>query len=354
MLDVRMQRVADTRTLPTRTPARSLSWSGDVLVDWVSGHQTWTLDGEHTPSRVSWGNGRFGTAVTDPSGRWVVIHERTGTSGVLVRDGTFVRELHRSWYHADAYAYPVCLFPGPDGRTLLAHCPDSYARIDIDDAETGERLTRGVAREPSDFFHSRLAVSPGGRRLMSAGWVWHPWDAVVWFDLAEVLRDPTRLDALHGTSTTRNVCLVEESSAAWVDDDRLLIGSSSEEEDPEEAAEADRDHPGPRLRPRGLAVYDLRAEAYTVSVPLDRPPGIMMPVGDTHVVTFFETPRLIAVRTGRIVHEWPQLRTGEDVSSIVWRRRSPPLALDPTRRRFAVASDDAIEVVTLEPGALPE
>lgn len=44
MLDVRMQRVADTRTLPTRTPARSLSWSGDVPVDWVSGHQTWTLD----------------------------------------------------------------------------------------------------------------------------------------------------------------------------------------------------------------------------------------------------------------------------------------------------------------------
>lgn len=254
-------------------PARSLCWRENDLVDWVSGGDVWAADRGFISARRSWGYGRLNAAVADPSGRWAIVHERTGTAGILLHDGELVREIHRSLYHADAFTYPVCLFSGPGERTLLAHCPDSYARIEIDDAETGERLTRSPARKEVDFFHSRLSASPSSKRLLSAGWVWHPWDAVVWFDLAAALNDPALLDALEGAAHSRNVCLSEESSAAWLDDERVLLGGSGEEEDPEEAGEIDREHPAQRLRPMGIAVFDIPQQRYSESHVLGYPPA---------------------------------------------------------------------------------
>ncbi|HEY8378325.1 MAG TPA: hypothetical protein VIK91_17635, partial [Nannocystis sp.] len=294
---------------------------------------------------------RFDGAVADPSGRWAVVYERTGTAGILLRDGEIVREIHRSPYHAEAFLYPVCLFRFRD-RVVLAHCPDSYARIEIDDAETGERLTRSTTRREADFFHSRLAVSPGGRRLVSAGWIWQPWDAVVWFDIAAAVADPTSLDALDGTPASRDIGLVEECSAAWLSDDRILLGGSPETEDPEAAAEIEREHPGPRLRPNGLAVYDIPSRAFVQSVDLGYPPGTMMPVGMHHVVTFYRRPRLVSLASAKVVHEWSEIDAGEAVSSIVYDRRDPPLALDPARARFAVASERGIDVISIDVAAL--
>jgi len=313
--------------------ARSLCWQGDDLVDWSDG----PLD----------------AAVTDASGRWVVAHERLGTAARLLRDGQLVRELHRSSYQSHAFLYPACLFTGPDGRTLLAHCPDVYCRIEIDDAETGERLTRSDARRPPDFFHSRLVVSPGGKRLLSAGWVWHPLDAVVWFDIAAVLANPALLDALDGPPSARHVCLAEMSSAAWLDDDRAIIGASAEPEDPDEAAEFDRENPGPRLRPNGLAIYDVARVRCDASFELGYPPGTMMPVGRDHVVTFFEHPRLVSLVSGTVVHEWTAIDSGKLVSSIAHYLPASVLALDPARARFAVAAADGIDVVSIDPAALP-
>ena len=334
-------------------PAISLCWRGDELVDWVRGGDYWTADGLFVSASRSWGYGRFNAVAADSSGRWAVVHERTGTAAILLRDGEIVREIHRSPYHADAYLYPVCLFHGPGDRPLLAHCPESYARIEIDDAETGERLTRSTSRKEADFFHSRLAVSPGARRLASAGWVWHPCDAVVWFEIAAVLDDPTLLDNLQGATQSRNTSLAEESSAAWLDDDRILLGGSAEPEDPEEAAEIDREHAGPRLRPGGLAVYDIGLRAYVQSIELGYSPGRMMPVGQHHAVTFFQRPRLVSLQSRKVVHEWTDIDSGEETSSIAHDRPSPALALDPRRGRFAVGARDGIEIVALDVSALP-
>jgi hypothetical protein len=340
-----------TRIATVDGPARSLSWRDDQLVDWVRGGDYWTAEGRFQSARRSWGYDRFDGVVADSTGRWPVVHERTGTAGILLRDGKIVREIHRSPYHADAFLYPICLFRLND-RVVLAHCPESCARIEIEDADTGERLTRSTARKETDFFHSRLAASPGGKRLMSAGWVWHPWDAVVWFDVAAALAEPTSLDALDGSPLSRNVSIAEESSAAWLDDDRILIGGSSEAEDPEEAAETDREHPGPRLRPNGLSVYDIPSRAHVQSVDLGYPPGSMMAAGSDHVVTFFRQPRLISLMTGKIAHEWSDIDSGEAVSSIVRDLPCPPLALDPTRARFAVAGKQGIDVITIDAAAL--
>jgi hypothetical protein len=56
-------------------------------------------------------------------------------------DGGLIRELGRSYYHADAYRYPLALFTLPDGRTGLVHCPAAYNRLEIEDALTGAPLT---------------------------------------------------------------------------------------------------------------------------------------------------------------------------------------------------------------------
>ena len=52
---------------------------------------------------------------------------------------------------------------------MQVHCPREYNRLEVEVAATGERLTPEVDRRPQDFFHSRLAVSPDGLRLLSAG-----------------------------------------------------------------------------------------------------------------------------------------------------------------------------------------
>jgi hypothetical protein len=47
------------------------------------------------------------------------------------------------------------------------------------------------------------------------------------------------------------------------------------------------------------------------------------------------------VSMGKIVHEWTDIDSGEAVSSIVRNLPCPPLALDPIRPRFAVATPSA-------------
>ncbi len=313
----------------------------------MRGGDAWSLDGTSRGAGRGWGYGRLDGAVADDSGRWAVVHERTGTAALLVHDGEIVRQLHRAPYHADSYLYPACLFRHA-GRLLLAHCPESYARIELDDAATGERLTRSATRVETDFFHSRLAVSPSGGMLLSAGWVWHPFDAVVWFDVAAALAHPPLLDVLDGAPHGRDVCLAEHSSAAWIDDDRVVIGSSAEPEELEDAAAVDAEAPGPRLHPRGLAVYRRSARAWERGVDLGDPPGEMMPVGADHVVTLFRHPRLVSLATGEVVHAWPDVDSGAAASSIVGDRPLPAIALDPARARFAVAGPAGIDVVAID------
>ena len=76
---------------------------------------------------------------------------------------------------------------------MIAHCPDEYNRIEIEEVESGRRLTARDS-DSADFFHSRLQISSDGRYLLSAGWVWHPWSSLKLFDLTQAIRDPQTLD----------------------------------------------------------------------------------------------------------------------------------------------------------------
>lgn len=143
-----------------------------------------------------------------------------------------------------------------------------------------------------------------------------------------------------------DVSLAETSTVAWISEEIVVIGSSDEREDPDEQ---DEDYEAirnsTRLHPNGLAVYDLEKREYTAEHSLGYPPGDMMPVGDSHVVTFYEHPRLVDLRDGAGVQEWRSISTGTRVSSITWGKPSPSLALDPINHRFAVVTENGIDVV---------
>ena len=95
-----------------------------------------------------------------------VIYERLGTKGLLLDDGRIVRELDRSFYDADVFEPDWSI---SDGRVLPRIALKTTAVSNS--GGNGRPLTASADRKPSDLFHSRLAASPHGKRLLSAGWL---------------------------------------------------------------------------------------------------------------------------------------------------------------------------------------
>jgi len=126
------------------------------------------------------------------------------------------------------------------GRTILVH-RTSWNRLDISDPATGKLLTergptsyRSGEQQPEhylDFFHGALHVSPGSKRILNDGWVWHPigvlttWCIEPWLseNAWESEDGPSKLD----------VCAREEwdRGATWIDDQRLAISGLGEDEE---------------------------------------------------------------------------------------------------------------------------
>jgi hypothetical protein len=328
----------------------SLSWRGDELVDWVGGGRGFTSDGTERPAKQLYGY-RFDAATASPDGRFAVIYERLGTKGLLLQDGRIVRELDRSFDFADAYEYPVTLFNDADGRVLLAHCPKDSYRVELEEAATGRPLTASTERKPSDFFHSRLAASPRGKRLLSAGWVWHPLNVVAWFDVAKALTDPQHLDNSDALPHQFNPGLIEESSACWLDDDCMAVATSAEPEQ-----DGVEDDGGPYLRPRGLAVYDVSKRVCLQAFQFDEPLGTILAIGKRHVLSLYRHPKLVDLSSGKIVHVWTELQSGLQDGSIIrgldGDAKPPPMALDPAGRRFAIVNGETVTLIQFDRSAL--
>lgn len=327
-----------------RIPAQnvnSLCWHNQHLIDWIGGGNVYYLDGSMQRRPVSYGY-RFDAAIVSPSGELAVLYERLGTKGLVLHHGQILREINRSYYHADAYEYPVTFVQLENGRELLVHCPEEYCQIDIEDAQTGERLTSSTVRKPADFFHSRLVCSPSNKWLLSAGWVWHPWDVIELYDIQQVLANPTLLDSNSMAPRTA----AEIYAAAFSDADTLVLLTSDETND-EEDNDDDSDALW-RAGPRSIAYYDLNTHQYQSIVRAAEVVGKLMPIGRNYVVGFYEHPKLFDATTGKVIHRWPDLATGTQTSSIIWGiDRVPPIAIDTVHKRFAVAGTDTITVVEI-------
>ncbi len=316
---------------------RSLVWSDGDLVDWVGGGTRFELRGRIIPRPVYYPF-RFDAACSSPTGEYAVIYERLGTKGLLLRRGEILREIDRSFYHANAYEFPVCFAQLKSGREVLIHCPCEYNQIDIDDAETGERITKITDRKPIDCFHSRLSVDVSGKFLLSAGWVWHPFDVICLFRLETAIVDPHSLDDLKEFPSQPT----ETGTACFCGSDRLLIATSDESLNDGELGENE-------IGPNSICLWDIPNAKILSQTKLSEPAGTLMPINEEYAVGFYKHPKIISLRTGEIIHRMEELNSGLQTSSIIHHiAQVPIMAVDAQFKRFAIASDSEIVVVNVE------
>jgi hypothetical protein len=311
-------------------PVRTLAWRGDTLIDPVGGAR-FELDGtlESTCGMRSY---PFDRAIA--TAEHTVLYTARQTKGIVCGPKGFAREIDRSFYHADAYEYPVALGRLPDGRAALAHCPAAYNRLVLEDPESGAKLCERDGESP-DFFHSRLAFSPGGAYILSAGWWWHPFSTVKVYATDE-LDEPV--------ANGFKLSDAEVEAAAFLDDDRVLVAATTDNE-----VLDDDEPPTPgSLRPGQFGVWSLSAGAWLQRATLAERTGTIMPAGEEHFVGFHAHPKLFEIRTGRVVERWEHLPTGRQTSSFLRGQEPiPPLALDTPNRRFAVGAPQGVTVVVL-------
>jgi hypothetical protein len=323
--------------IPLKTPVKSLIWQDDSLIDWAAGNRVIGFDGTDTGSKVRWSY-HFDAAIQSPSRRHAAIYERLGTKGVILDRGKFVREINRSFYHADAYEYPIVFFQHADGRELIAHCPDEYNRIEIDEVTTGNRLTASTDRKPRDFFHSRLALSADNQRLLSAGWAWHPFSSISTWSITDILADPRTLDISRPPMGPNSA---EINAVIFIDSDRILMNSSPEAEDLTDDGESD-------FRAGSLGVFNLNSNAFESITKIEETVGNMLWLGNGKVVGFYETPKVFDLNSGKVIFRWPDIASGKQDGSIIHHLQLPSIAIDSVRKRFAVAVTDKISVVQLQ------
>lgn len=316
--------------------ARTLAWVNDNLIDIAAGWQQ-LFPGLQPPRFTRYGP-RFDATNVAPAGDVVALIDSLGTKALLLEsDGQVIREVNRSYYCADVYRYPITLFTLPDGRTGLAHCPDDYDLLQLEDAHTGERLTVTEGRKPADLFHSRLAVSDDGSMLLSAGWVWHPWDVLAVYDLARALSQSDELDGLGSVLGIRGLANAEVSGACFVGAD-VIVSTGSEENDPDSPDD---------LEPQLLARWSTSEGCFAWRHRLDHCAGDLVSLAG-NVLALNQHPRLYDADSGLLLHQWPDLPTGESTSSIT---RGDTFAgpgritIDPHQPRFAYTDGTRVVIV---------
>src|ERR1700744_852527 len=159
---------------------KTICWKDNMIIDWAAG-SVCSLDGKVTQLEIVY-SFSFDSAINSLDGSYAFIYQKLGTKGLLLKNGELIREINRSYYCADVYEFPAA-FITFENKTYFIHCPVAYNQLDFEDVETGEIITNIKGRKPDDRFHSRLEISPEGKFLMSKGWVWHPLDAVMVFNI---------------------------------------------------------------------------------------------------------------------------------------------------------------------------
>lgn len=311
----------------------SLCWVEDYLVDYVGGLGTFHLDGTKTNSKISFG-GLFDKAISTADGKYAVIYQTLGTKALLLKQEKILRELNRSYYCAEAFEYPITFLTIND-KVCIAHCPDEYNIIEIDEVETGIRLT-DKERPQHDFFQSRLQINPNQKMLLSAGWIWHPIDAIELYDLSESVSYPKIIRPFF-EDTIKDLGLWEINNAVFIDDKKLLLSGTGniEEEDSNEEM--------------FIVIYDLENFKIVSKAKILEPTGLLMPINERFAVGFFDYPKVFDLNSGEIVHKWSDILTDKRNSSIIWHIDNfSKIAIDRNYKRFAVGTKNTIEVVVLD------
>lgn len=226
------------------------------------------------------------------------IYTRLGTKGLLLKDGEIIREINRSYYCADAYEYPAAFVTLSNDRICLVHCPKSYCQLDIEDVETGEIISNVANRKPRDIFHSRLEVSPDNNYLLSKGWVWHPWDVVLLFNIKVCLEKPTMLDE----NNFMPVFNTEICTASFCNEKTVLFGAS--EESAMDVDETD-------LLPSGhIALWNILSGKLSSPIKVLGELGNLFAIDEYYAWDLYKYPKLINLTNGIVEAKWEEINHG--------------------------------------------
>ena len=314
----------------------ALAWARNDLVDPTSGliiRQDGTISDRQF--LISFGFDR-GLSLPTSGAFWTIAYLNRGTKAVLFKNWKEHREVNRSYYFAGTYDYPIQLAKLESGRVIIAHCPSSYDEIEIEDAETGECLGRKKTKQME--FHSRLSVSSDGRFLISAGWFWHPLGGAWLCPVTGIIK---------GESSANEVNFsfgAEIDSAQFLGNEHVVVASTDNIIDEETEC---LPHRLGRLQ---LGNWSISRSQWESVVPLAEPAGIIMPWREW-AVSFHEHPKVIELRTGRILHRWESIYSGRQIGSIdLGDPPPPPIAMNPQVGKFAIATKKEVVIITLQAG----
>jgi len=310
----------------------TICWFNDLIVDWASAGQWYSLNGKEGQFGHDSYAFDFDSCIISENGQYAFIYKRLGTKGLLLKDGELLREINRSYYLASDYDYPAA-FATVRNITYLIHCPLAYDRLDFENAETGEIITNTLERKPPGVFHSRLEVNQDNSFLMSKGWVWHPREIVEVFNIADCIKNPLLLDQ----SDLRPKFDVEICTANFIDSSNVLIGSSNDVID-EDAVDLPVKH---------LAIWNLTTNQVTNSIKVKGEFGNVYAINKRYAWDTFEFPKIIDLTTGEIIEKDETIDSGKQNSSMITDSSKLPLiAFNQQTKQLAIAKNDKIEVLT--------
>ncbi|MFN8358405.1 MAG: hypothetical protein U0264_00690 [Candidatus Kapaibacterium sp.] len=312
---------------------KTICWLDDSIIDFASAGTQYTMDGR-AEELLKYSFTYFDSAITSSDGQYAFLYKKLGTKGVLLKNGKQMREINRSYYHADAYEYPAT-FITVEQRIFLIHCPISYDRLEFEDVETGEVITDIQERKPTDFFHTRLEVSPSGKYLMSKGWHWHPYDGVRLFDIQKCISMPTLLD----NSEVYPAVGTEVCTASFIDDTKIVLGASGEEGLDDNLIE--------NLPQRHIAIWDCEAEQFTKPVKVNAEFGNLFAINDKFAWDTYKFPKIIDLETGDVVDSDESLSSGLQKSAIDYHMDTyPKIVFNYKTKQLAITNKYCIEILT--------
>lgn len=305
---------------------QTIDWLQDDLVDWVSGGQLYSNGSQKQIAKYHYPF-NFDASITSEDGQYAFIYKRLGTKGLLLKHGEIIREINRSYYHAEDYEYPAA-FITFNNKTYLAHCPFNYCRLDFEEVETGKIVTNVENRNPEDIFHSRLSVSPNKQYLMVCGWAWHPIDTVEVYNIANCFENPHLLDKSNLSPSFG----AEVNSASFINNSNILLLSSNEEFD-EDAV----------LPPNHIAVWNFITNDISAPVKTEGNCGNLFAIDERRAWDMYKFPKIINIQTGKIESQMEEIDSGLQSSSILRLQNEPPqIRFNRNNAKIAIRTNSTI------------
>lgn len=322
------------QTIPASS-IQSIDWYNDTIIDWAYNGNIYHGDGSSKQLYQHHFAYGFDSAISSNDGKYAFIYKRLGTKGLLLKKGKVIREINRTYYHADVYEYPAAFFTNEQGITFLIHCPIDYCRLDFENVETGEIITNTSARKPSDYFHSRLEVSSDNKYFISKGWFWHPFSTIELFDINACISNPLLLD--NGTTIRENY--TELCTASFIDNDRILIGSSDEESMNDDIVSA--------IPQNHVAIWDFKTNNLSTPVKINGKFGNVFAIDETYCWDIYLYPKIINIKTGEIEDKIEKLTTSNQNSSIIpdLIDNIPLVAYNPMTKKLAFKHKNNLEIL---------